>query len=109
MLGLCLSYASAAGQQILVADHPDQQLSAQGDEAEFDAQTDIGQQCDLLATAGSSTYKVSRQELDSSNIGTGDGFQILSIERSVNNAFGANCQVIVRINEHQLAQGGSDI
>lgn len=105
ILGLCLSYASAAGQQILVADHPDQQFSVQADEVEVDAQTDIGNMCDIVATAGNTSYKLSRQELDSSTIGTAAAqLQILSIDRNIRNSFGPQCQVIVRVNEHQLGQ-----
>lgn len=106
VLGLCLSYASAAGQQIAVADDPNQQFVAQGDETEFDVQSDIGNMCDLLATAGSTAYKTSRQELDSSTSSASQAtFQILSLERGTGNSFGTNAQVMVRVNEHQLAQG----
>lgn len=106
ILGLCLSYASASGSPILVADHPDQLISAQGDETEIDAQTDIGNMCDHLGTAGSSTYKTSRQEVDSSTIAaTAAGLQILRIEPVAGNALGTNCKVVCRINEHALAHG----
>lgn len=102
ILGVCLSYASAAGAVIMVADHPDQLISAQGDEAELDAQTDIGQCCDILATAGNSTYKTSRQEVDSSSVGSAAQLQILRISTRQGNAGGANAEVVCRIHEHQL-------
>lgn len=105
VLGICLTYASASGQDVVVADSPDQLISAQADETEIDAQTDIGQGVDLLATAGNSTYKASRHELDSSSIGTGVTFIILGIERMVGNALGTNAKVVCKINEHQLAHG----
>jgi len=106
ILGVCITYASAAGQQIVVLDDPNQLVSCQADETEIDAQTDIGNMCDHLATAGSSTYKASRHELDSSTVNSiAAGLQILGIERTVGNALGTNVKVVCRINEHQLATG----
>lgn len=103
ILGVALSYASAAGVKVLVSDHPDQRYVIQADEADVDAQTDIGNNCDHLATAGDSTYKVSRHELDSSTIAaSAAGLTILDIEQRPDNALGTNVDVVVRINEHQL-------
>lgn len=103
ILGLCMSYASASGAAILVADHPQQLIIGQADETEIDAQTDVGNMCDIVATAGNSTYKTSRQEVDSSTIGTGSAqVQILGIEDKPNNALGGFVDVICRINEHQF-------
>jgi hypothetical protein len=101
-LGVCLSYAAAAGDKILVADHPDQLFVGQADETELDAQTDIGQTCDITATGGNSTYKTSRMEVDSSTVGSSKQLIILGIERRPDNALGAQADVIVRINKHQL-------
>jgi hypothetical protein len=101
ILGLCLSYASTSGVDILVADHPDQLILGQADETELDAQTDVGNNVDIVATAGNSTYKASRQEADSSTVGTGSAqLQFLGYEPVVNNAFGTNVLGIFRINEH---------
>jgi hypothetical protein len=103
ILGCCLSYASAAGAKVLVSDDPEQRYVVQADETEVDAQTDIGNNCDITATAGNSTYKTSRQELDSSTIGTSAAqLTILDIEQRPDNAFGGFVDVIVRINEHQV-------
>jgi hypothetical protein len=106
LLGLCLSYASASGAQILVADHPDQLFSAQCDETEGDVQSDIGNTAGIVATAGNSTYKTSRQEIDSSDIaqGSSQALMVLGLDRTVNNAFGAQSKLIIRINEHQLKE-----
>lgn len=109
MIGVCLSYASAAGAEILVADDPDQLFVGQGDETELDAQTDVGQTCDVTATAGSSTYKTSRHEIDSSTIGSSKQLMILGIERRPDNALGAQADVIVRINKHQLSNAYAGI
>lgn len=106
ILGVCLSYASASGVKVLVADHPDQIISGQADETEVDVQSDIGNMCDHLGTAGNSTYKTSRQEIDSSTIGTSAaGLMIIGLDRQVGNAFGAQAKVICKINEHRLGTG----
>lgn len=103
VLGVALSYASASGVAIAVADHPDQLFACQADEADIDAQTDIGGCCDHIATAGSSTYKASRHELNSSDISaTLATFQLLRIEPNINNALGAQVKVVVKVAEHQL-------
>lgn len=103
ILGVCLSYASAAGTAIQVADDPDQLVVVQASSTEVDAQTDIGNNADVLATAGSSTYKTSRMELDSSTLATSAAqLTILGIERRPDNALGAQVDVICAINEHQL-------
>jgi hypothetical protein len=104
ILGLCLSYASAAGAEILVADHPDQLYVGQADESDLNAQTDIGNCCDIVATGGNSTYKTSRQEVDSSTVGASSAqLLILGIENRPNNALGEFVDVVVRVNESQMA------
>lgn len=103
ILGLALSYATV-GQELLVADHPDQKIVGQCDESEIDAQTDIGNTADIVATAGNSTYKASRMEVDSSTQSSSATAQlrILGIERSPLNALGTNVVVVCAINEHQF-------
>ena len=104
ILGVCLSYASASGQKILVADHPDQLIVGQVAAAEVDVQGDVNSTCDILATAGSSTYLLSRHEVDGSTLSTSATAQlrVLALSPAVNNAFGANCEVVCAINEHQF-------
>ena len=48
ILGLCLSYASAAGAQILVADHPDQLITGQVAASEVDVQGDVNSTADII-------------------------------------------------------------
>lgn len=109
LLGVALGYATS-GQKVLVSDHPEQRYVVQADEAEVDAQTDIGNNCDHVATAGNTTYKVSRHELDSSTIAaSAAGLTILDVEQRPDNALGANVDVIVRINEHQLVDAFAGI
>lgn len=108
LLGVAMNYCSAAGQELRVADHPDQKFIVQAAGADVDLQTDIGQLCDIEATAGSSTYKASRHELDFSDTGTGQ-LRLLGIDPRPNNALGEFVDCIVVINAHQLATGGAAI
>lgn len=111
ILGVCMSYASAAGAAVLVADHPDQMVIGQVAATEVDAQTDIGNVADIVATAGSSTYKLSRHEVDGSTLAAGSSaqLQILGIVGAPNNALGGFVDVICKINEHQLANAVNGI
>lgn len=103
LLGVALEYASAAGVKIMVADHPDQKFIVQASGAEVNAQTDIGNTAELLATAGNSTYRQSRMELDSSGLGTSSQqLLILGVQSRPDNALGTNVDCVVKINEHQL-------
>jgi len=102
ILGLATSLAKVAGEEILVIDSPQQEYVGQASGAEIDAQTDIGNLCDILATAEDATYNVSRMEVDSSTIGVVSGqLIILDVQERPDNALGAQADVIVRINEHQ--------
>lgn len=107
VLGVALNYASAAGKEVLVADDPQQQYIVQADGSDVDAQTDINLNYDIIATAGNSTYKISRQELDSSTGATTATLQLklLAIEEREDNALGAQVDCVVKINNHQLAGG----
>lgn len=102
ILGLCLDRADAAGSKVRVSCSPDQLYVGQADETEIDAQTDIGNNCDILATAENTTYYVSRHEIDSSTIAASAAqLTILGLRPAVDNAFGGFAEVIVKINEHQ--------
>ena len=104
LLGVALNYASGDGQKVLVADSPEQKFIVQADEADVDAQTDIGKNANIVATAGNSTYKVSRHELDSSTLAgtTTLPLKLLGIEPAIDNALGAQVKCVVKINNHQL-------
>ncbi len=109
-LGVCLSYASGAGVKILVADDPDQRFSVQADETHLTSQAIVGCACDVVITAGDTTYKTSRQELDSSDAAQSAGpLIILGIEPRPDNAWGTQVTAIVKINTHQLAEGYNGI
>lgn len=104
ILGVCLSYASASGQDVMVADHPDQLIVGQVAGSEIDAQTDIGNTANHIANSPSTTYKMSRHEVDASGLSDSatNGLRILGIMERPNNALGANVEVICAINEHQF-------
>lgn len=108
LLGVAASYASASGQKVLVWDDPDQKFVVQADGSDIDAQTDFGLNYNILATAGNSTYKESRMELDSSTGATDSilPLRLIDIDKAVDNALGAAANCVVKINNHQL-QGGT--
>jgi len=107
LIGVCLSYASADGDEVSVADHPDQLFKVQSDDAaEPAAQTAIGLNYDLVITAGSSTYEISRQEIDGDTgvVTAATPLRLIAIDERNDNAFGGNADCIVRINMHRLTQ-----
>lgn len=103
LCGVALNYATV-GQLIRVADDPSQLFVGQADGSDFDENADLGLNCPLLATAGDSTYKISRHELDSSDLDTTatDEFKVLGVLERTKNEFGANVVLICKINNHQL-------
>lgn len=103
ILGLCLDNAAASGAKVRVSVSPEQVYIGQASSTQIDAQTDVGNLCDVLATAEDATYAAARHEIDSSTIGTGSGGQlmILGLHGQVGNAFGEFAEVLCKINEHQ--------
>lgn len=106
-LGVAASYASAAGEDLMVFDHPDQKFVGQADATQIDAQTDIGNTCNFITTAGNSAFQMSRMELDAADIGTTVTAQtrVLGIEEGPSNALGAQVKVVFKINQHELTAG----
>ena len=104
LIGVANSYASGAGVDVSVMDHPSQRFVGQMDETEVDAQTDLGLNYNLVATAGNSSYKQSRHELDSSTQNTTATlpFKALAINPDPANALGEFVDCICIINNHQL-------
>ena len=82
-----------------VYDDPDILFRIQGDGSI--AAADVGETADLVAGTGSTTTGRSAYELDSSDIGTGVGVKIYKLVNRPNNAYGANAEVEVLINEHE--------
>ena len=106
LIGVSASNGSD-GVSVGVWDHPDQQFVVQANGTDPASLADINQNADILATAGSSTYKVSRQELDSSTTDTTATLQLkmLGIERAPGNTYGQDVDVVVAINNHALKGG----
>ncbi len=69
----------------------------------------VGNTADHLMTAGSTTTGRSNAEIDSSDVGTGAGWQVLGFSRRKDNEVGANAKVLVKINEHSYAGSGTAV
>lgn len=102
ILGCALTNAEA-GQEVLVADHPDQSFSIQASGTEIDAQTDIGLNYSIVVGSANAAYKRSAMQLDSATGSTSAALELrlLGIDRSVGNALGAQVKCLVKINAHQ--------
>lgn len=103
LIGVALNYATA-GQNVMVADDPQQLFVVQADGSL--AASDIGKNCELILGTASTAYKRSSAVLDASNIADTAtlAVKILSIGDEVDNAAGAtNVDVVVKINNHSLA------
>jgi hypothetical protein len=107
MIGVALNYASADGEKVLVADHPDQEFVVQADDATIDAQTDLGLNYNIVVASANTTYKRSGMQLDASTQATSSVLPLkcLRIDPKVNNALGNYVDVVVHINNHQLKGG----
>lgn len=105
LLGVAASYAAADGDEVMVYDDPDQEYIVQADEADIDAQADIGKNAPVVATAGDAAYRIARQELDSSLAAADADLPLLikGIDKRPNNALGAQVDCIVKISRNQLA------
>lgn len=102
LLGAAISYASGAGVTVLVCDHPDQLYKCQVASSETEASTQVGDYCEVKATAGSATYRVSRQEVDTIAETATKPLRIVALDTLVDNAYGDNVDVIVSINTSAL-------
>ncbi len=104
LIGAALQYATV-GQPVLVSDAKEQVYECQADETEVANQGVVGNIFDHLATAADTTYRASRQELDSSSISTtSGGLLLVGREERVGDAFGTNVKCLVRINELQFVE-----
>ena len=104
LIGVALNHA-AVGEDVLVADHPDQEFMGQADDNSIATNADIGLNYNLLATDGSGTQ--SAHEIDASTKATTATLplKVLRLVPSPDNAIGTNCKVVFKINNHQLAGG----
>lgn len=110
-IGVALSYASADGAKVLIADHPDQRFVVQADDATIDEQTDIGLNADIVAGSPSTAYKRSGMQLDASTVAVLPTLvlKVIEVQKRIDNALGAQVKVVVQINQHQLAANTAGI
>lgn len=89
----------------LVVDDPNVVFEVQEDSGgAATAAVDVGENADILYTAGSSTTGQSAVELDSSTHATTSAqLRILGFVKRPDNAIGTNAKLLVKINEHELA------
>lgn len=102
LIGVALNYA-VAGDNVMIADHPDQMFVVEADEAL--AQTDVGGNFDLILGTASTAYKRSAAILDGSSIATTAtlAVKMVGIAESIDNTAGVdNVDVVVKINNHSL-------
>lgn len=109
LLGVALSYA-ASGDKVMVADHPEQLFVCQVDDATIDAADHRFQVANLVLGTPDTTYNISRAEVDGDTADTTAAtaaVKILDLAPDSANAYGANADVVVRIQNHQLSGAGA--
>jgi hypothetical protein len=89
-----------------VLDDPNQLFLVQCDE-DFVA-ADVGKNADVVGTGGSTTSGISTMELDSSTLANSAALnlKVVGLYNDVNNEFGTNAVVVVKINEHVYGSTG---
>ena len=105
LMGVAMSYKAATAATVLIMDDPDQQYTIMDDAggATVITQTYVGNNGDVVATAGNATTLKSRHVLkrNTTNLGVADGnLRLLGIV----GATGANSTIRVVINEHHWAK-----
>lgn len=104
LLGVALNYA-VANENVMIADHPDQMFEVESTTSLV--QADMSGNFSLVLGTASTLYKRSAAYLDSSTIATTATLAVkaLAIADGVNNAAGANADIVVKINNHVLNGG----
>ena len=89
-----------------VLDDPNQLFIVQCD-AGFVA-ADVGKNADVIGTGGSTTSGISAMELNSSTLAVTAALnlKVVGLYNDVNNEFGTNAVVVVKINEHVYGSAG---
>ena len=89
-----------------VLDDPNQLFLVQCD-AGFVA-ADVGKNADVIGTGGSTTSGISTMELNSSTLAVTAALnlKVVGLYNDVNNEFGTNAVVVVKINEHVYGSAG---
>ncbi len=108
LVGVAMNYATV-GQSVRVADSPSQLFAGQVNGATADNQDDLGLNCSILATAGNTQYKISRQELNSATLAVTATLECKLLgyvdRQDGKNELGASVEAIFKINNHQLSAG----
>lgn len=106
IVGIAMSYASAAAKEVLVADHPDQLFMAECNGSEIDQNADLSLTIDFVAASPDATYKISRAVLNSASTGTTTyPFRLVEISRMAKNEVGSKTKAVVVVNNHQFKGG----
>ena len=100
LIGVAQGYQAATDTVVLVADDPDQLYYVQCDGTH--AQTQIGLNGDLVATAGNATYLKSQQEINSTQTTSAGQLRVLGTHPS--DLVSTNARVLVAVNEHAWAK-----
>ena len=89
-----------------VLDDPNQLFLVQCDGGFVAA--DVGKNADVVGTGGSTTSGISTMELNSSTLATTAALnlKVVGLYNDVNNEFGTNAVVVVKINEHVYGSAG---
>lgn len=107
-VGVALNYATA-GQTVRVADDPQQLFVGQASAADFDNNTDLSLNANILATAGSATYKQSRMVIASATLAVTATLDVKVLgfvpRQDGKNEMGGFAELIFKINNHQLSGG----
>ena len=92
---------SAGGKKILVYDDPYIVFGVQADSGTSPTAADRYATANHVATTGNTTTKISKHELDASDIGTGGQLEILGLVNDPSNTWGEHVNLEVRIAEHK--------
>lgn len=105
-LGVSAQYATV-GNECKVWDDPEQKFTVQADASAAIAQTNVGLNYQIVATAGNTDYKQSRMELATTSGATDSNLplRMLAIQPAVKNDPGTNAKVVVVLNNNQLKAG----
>ena len=109
LLGAALNYATV-GQDVMIADHPNQIFIVEADEAL--AAADVGKNFDLTLGTASTTYKMSRAFLDGSTPSDTAtiAVKLLGIAETIGNTVAVDdVDCIVMINNHTLSGGTGSV
>jgi len=105
VIGVAAEYvddsASAAGKEIQVYADPYIEFGIQSDSDTATTSAAVFATANHVATTGNTTTKISKHELDASDIGTGGQLEILGLIDSPDNDWGVHSKLRVRIAAHK--------